>query len=71
MNKQNHYVHLKPHSEKQDVQQFNSLVAIVKEKKFCVAGSLEDFSQCLRLFSALLWEVDPHYEKIKMHGGVQ
>ena len=70
MSRQNHYVPPKPHSEKRDIQQFNALVTLVKDRKFGVrATSLDDFAECLRLLSALLWEVDPHYHKIRSHGG--
>ena len=70
MNRQQSYISLKPESGKGDIKQFNVLVTMVMEKRFGVPpGSLDDFSACLELFSSLLWEVDPHYEKIKMHGG--
>ena len=70
MNRQQSYTSLKPESGKGDIKLFNVPVTMVKEKRFGVRpGSLDDFSACLELFSSLLWEVDPHYEKINMHGG--
>ena len=70
MNRQQSYISLKTESGKGDIKQFNVLVTMVKEKRFGVRpGSLDDLSACLEQFSSLLWEVDPHYEKIKMHGG--
>ena len=60
MSRQNHYVSPKSHSEKRDIQ----------VRKFGVrATSLDDFVDCLRLLSGLLWEVDPHYHKMQSHGG--
>ena len=43
---------------------------LVKERKFGVRGSsLADFEELLDLFSSLLWEIGPHYDKICNHGG--
>ena len=66
MNRQNSYVNPKPNTRHRDNQQFNIFVALAKEKKWGDRPtSLDDFTKCLQLFSELLWEVDPHYEKIK------
>ena len=69
MNRQNSYVSPKEHSTHQDVQQFNAIVSLVKDKKCGVRPtSLDDFTVCLQLFSKLLWELDPHYYKFKARG---
>ena len=69
MNRKNSYVNPKPNASHRDNQQFNALVALVKQKKWGVRPTLlGDFTKCLQLFSELLWEVDPHYEKIKGRG---
>ena len=70
MNRCNHYVSPRPSAKTQDTKQYNALVNLVKERKFGVRGSsLADFEELLALFSSLLWEIDPHYDKICNHGG--
>ena len=67
MNKQNCYVK-KSDAKNGDNKGFNAFLDIVKEKKFGVqATSLVDFTRYLQLFSDLLLEVDPHYNKNKSY----
>ena len=69
MNRQNSYVSLKENAGHRDVQQFNAIVSLVKDKKCGVRPtSLDDFTVCLESFSKLLWELDPHYYKFKSRG---
>ena len=70
MNRFDHYVPPKTTGKYGDVKQFNALINFVRENKFGVQGStLEDFGDFILLFSSLLWEIDPHYAKIREHGG--
>ena len=70
MNRCNHYLSPKPSAKTQDTKQYNALVNLVKEQKFGVRGSLlAGFEELLALFSSLLWEIDPHNDKVCNHGG--
>ena len=65
MNRRDYYVSPRRVAKNKDVEQYNVLVNFVKQKKIGVgATSLQDFEDFLLLFSALLWELDPHYKNI-------
>ena len=62
INRRGFYVQAKKESTHRDIKQFNA--ALAKEKKWAVrAPELDDFTECVQLFSELLWEVDPHFAK--------
>ena len=67
INTQSCYLTKKSNAKNGDNKQFNELLEIVKQGKN--AGFEQhyfvNFTKCLQFFSDLLWEVDPHYDKIR------
>ena len=69
MNRKNCYVLPKSTTNHNDVKQFNAIVNTIKEMKCGVTStSLDAMSSSIQLFSSLLWELDPHYGKLKSRG---
>ena len=70
MSKALSYPALKVSAVNKNVQQFNAFVEYLKVKKWGVRNSfLSDFTDLVKSFSSLLWELDCHYEKMKKRGG--
>ena len=70
MNKCSHYCSLKQSEKTAELRQFNSLVRLTIERKFAVRGAEQsDFEEFIALISSSLRDIDPHYEKIRQHGG--
>ena len=69
MNKPNHYPPEKPNAKKTNDKQFNEVVRFLKNKKCGVKGtSLPDYSNMITTYALVLWEIDPHYEKLRSRG---
>ena len=69
MVQQTHYPALKPDPKTGDVHQRNAVVSYIRDQKFGVKGAiLEDFEKLVAKSCALLWEIDPHYYKLKTRG---
>ena len=65
-----HYCSLKQSEKTAELRQFNSLVRLTIERKFAVRGAEQsDFEEFIALISSSLRDIDPHYEKIRQHGG--
>ena len=70
MNRQNCFVMPKTNTKHRDVQQYNAIVDFIKESECGVRStSLADFEKFVQTYSSLLWELDPHYYKIKQYAG--
>ena len=70
MNRKNCFITLKTNAKHKDAQQYNAIVEFIKEKKCGVRStSLADFETLIQKFSSMLWELDPHYSKIKQYAG--
>ena len=64
-----HYPAIKLDSKTGDVRQCNAVVSYTCDQKSDVKGTvLHDFENLLRKFCSLLWEIDPHYSKLKARG---
>ena len=49
--------------------QYNAIVNYIISRKFGVkADCLTDYDKLVKYFSELLWEIDPHYHKLKTRG---
>ena len=70
MNRQNCFLNSKTNTKHKDAQQYNAVVEFIKEKKCGVRSTtLDDFEKFIQIYSSLLWELDPHYVKIKQYAG--
>ena len=64
-----HYPASKPDPKTGDVYQRNTVVSYIRDQKFGVKRIvLADFEKLVANFCALLWEIDPHYYKLKARG---
>ena len=64
-----HYPAVKPDPKTGDVRQRNAVVSYICDQKFGVKGTvLDDFENLVTRFCSLLWEIDPHYYKLKARG---
>ena len=71
MNKPNHFPTEKANAKKMNDKQYNEVVKFLKQNKCGVKGtSLPDYIKMIVTFASVLWEVDPHYEKLKSRGYV-
>ena len=64
-----HYSTVKRDPKTADVCQRNAVVSYICDQKFGVKGTvLDDFEIFVIKFCSLLWEIDPHYYKLKAWG---
>ena len=64
-----HYPTVKPDPKTGDVRQRNGVVSYICDQKFGVKETvLDDFENLVTKFCSLLWEIDPHYYKVKARG---
>ena len=64
-----HYPAVKPDPKTGDVRQRKAVVSYICDQKFGVKGTvLDDFENLVTKFCSLLWEIDPHYYKLKARG---
>ena len=64
-----HYPAVKPDPKTGDVRQRNAVVSYICNQKFDVKETvLDNFENLVTKFCSLLWEIDPHYYKLKARG---
>ena len=69
MNKANSFPKVKQNASLGTSKQYNAIVNYIISRKFGVkAGCLTDYEKLVKYFSARLWEIDPHYHKLKTRG---
>ena len=69
MNKMNSFPKVKQNASLRTSKQYNTIVNFIISRKFGVkAGCLTDYDRLVKYFSELLWEIDPHYHKLKTLG---
>ena len=69
MNKVNSFPKVKQNASLRTSKQYNTIVNCIISRKFGVkAGCLTDYERLVKYFSELLWEIDPHYHKLKTLG---
>ena len=69
MNKANSFPKGKQNACLGTSKQYNAIVNYIISRKFGVkAGCLTDYDKLVKYFSELLWEIDPHYHKLKTRG---
>lgn len=70
MGKRNHFPEEKTSNKPtNDMKQYNSIVCYLKTTGQGVSSAdLSDYEELVQSFSKLLWEVDPHYSKLKGRG---
>ena len=69
MNKANSFPKGKQHASLGLSKQYNAMVNYIIFCKFGVkAGCLTDYEKLVKYSSELLWEIDPHYHKLKTRG---
>ena len=69
MKKKNTFPPVKAMASNGPAKQYNAIVNFVKEKKFGVqAGHFAEYCDLVSQFSAVLWEIDPHYHKLQARG---
>ena len=69
MNKANSFPKVKQNASLETRKQYNAIVNYIISRKFGVkAGCLTDYEKLVKYFSELLYEIDPHYHKLKTRG---
>ena len=69
MNKKNSFPKFKQNATLGTAQQYNAIVNYMITKKFGVkAAYITDYETLVKYLSELLWEIDPHYLKLKKRG---
>ena len=69
MNKANSFPKVKQNASLGTSKQYSAIVNYITSRKFgAKAGCLTDYEKLVKYFSELLWEIDPHYHKLKTRG---
>ena len=69
MNEMNSFPKVKQNASLRMSKQYIAIVNCIISPKFGVkAGCLTDYEKLVKYFSARLWEIDPHYHKLKTRG---
>ena len=69
MHRVNHYPSKRLNAELGPAKQCNALITFLTTKKFGVhAGNLSDYEDLVKKFAEIMWEIDPHYIKLKSQG---